>query len=87
MVEGYLTDAEVEKAAIRQKESNRTVDPYDSCTRAVHELCAKMNSRYRMCDMATSFDRGHYHQRQFNKWMWKEFVRQPVLLSHAWLFV
>ena len=37
----YLTDAEVKKASIRQNGSNRTVDPYDSCTRAVHELCAK----------------------------------------------
>ena len=67
----YWTDAEVKKAAIRQKEYNRTVDLYDSCTRTVHELCAKMNNHYRMCDMAASFDRGRYHQRQFNKWMWK----------------
>ena len=31
----YWTDAEVKKAKIRQDESNRTVDPYDSCTRAI----------------------------------------------------
>ena len=37
----------------------------------LHELCAKMNRNYRMCDMAASFDRGPYHQRQFNKWMWE----------------
>ena len=63
----YWTDAKVEKAAIRQKGSNRTGDPYDSCTCAVHELCAKMNSNYCIYDMAASFDRGRYHQRQFNK--------------------
>ena len=67
----YWTDAEVEKAKFRQERSNRTVDPYDSCTRSVHELYAKLNSNYRMCDMAVSFDRGPYYQRQFNKWMWQ----------------
>ena len=57
----YLSDAEVKKASIRQNGSNRTVDPYDSCTRAVHELCAEMKNHYRMYDMAVSFDRGRYH--------------------------
>ena len=59
----YWTDAKVEKANFRQEKSNRMVDPYDSCTWAVYDLCAKLNSNHRMCDMAVSFDRGPYHQR------------------------
>ena len=43
------------------------VDLYDSCTCAVHEFCAKMNMKHRDCDIASSFDRGAYHQRQFNQ--------------------
>ena len=67
----YWSDSEVKKAKFRQEKSDRTVDPYDSCTRAVHDLCAKLNKTHRVCDMASSFDRGPYHQRQFNKWMWQ----------------
>ena len=63
----YWTDAEVEKAKIHQERSNRTVDPYDSCTYSVHELYAKLNSNHHMYDIAASFDRGPYHQYQFNK--------------------
>ena len=69
----YWSIEEVQKAKSRQDGSNRMVDPYDCCTRAVHELCAKMNRKERVCDMAASFDRGPYHQRQFNKWMWENF--------------
>ena len=57
----YWTDSEVKKAKFRQEKSDRTVDPYDSCTRAVHDLCAKLNKTHRICDMAVSFDRGPYH--------------------------
>ena len=67
----YWTNAEVEKAKFRQEKSNRTVDPYDSCTHSVHELYTQLNSNHHMCDMAVSFDRGPYYQRQFNKWMWQ----------------
>ena len=69
----YWTAAEIEKAKLHQEKSNRMVDPYDSCMRAVHELCAQLKSNHRMYDMAVSFDRGPYHQRQFNKWMWQNF--------------
>ena len=58
----YWTAAEVEKAKLHQEKSNRTVDPYDSCTRSVHELCAQLKSNHRMYDMAVSFDRGPYYQ-------------------------
>ena len=69
----YWSIEEVQKAKNRQDGSNRVVDPYDCCTRAIHDLCAKMNRKERVCDMAESFDRGPYHQRQFNKWMWENF--------------
>ena len=63
----YWTVEEVQKAKIQQDGSNRVVDPYDCCTCAIYELYAKMNRRERNCDMAASFDRGPYYQRQFNK--------------------
>ena len=75
----YWSKEEVLKAKMRQKGSNRTVDPYDSCTCAVHDLCAKMNRKHRLCDMAASFDRGPYHQRQFNRWMWENLYSNRCL--------
>ena len=67
----YWADAEVEKAKLHQEKSNRMVDPYDSYTHLVYELCAQLNSNHRMYDMAVSFDRGPYYQHQFNKWIWQ----------------
>ena len=69
----------MEKAKNHQNGSNRVVDPYDCCTRAIHDLCTKMNRKERSCDMAASFDCGPYHQRQFNKWMWENFYDNRCL--------
>ena len=65
----YWTTEEVQKAKKHQNKSNRVVDPYDCCIRAVHDLYAKINRKHCDCDMAASFDRGPYHQRQFNRWI------------------
>ena len=59
----YWSAEEVQKAKIHQKGSNRTVNPYDACICAIHELCAKMDRKHRNCDIAASFDRGPYYQR------------------------
>ena len=41
----YWTIEEVQKAKTHQDGSNRVVDLYDCCTRAIYELCAKMNRK------------------------------------------
>ena len=65
----YWTEEEVQRAKKQQDGSNQIVDLYDSCMRAVYELCAKMDGKYCDCDMLASFDCGPYHQYQFNRWI------------------
>ena len=68
--EAYWGKEEVETARKRQEGSDRKVDPYDTRTRKVYELCRKLSGQYRKCSMEASFERGPYHQRRFNQWMW-----------------
>ena len=71
----YWSKEEVEKAKKRQERSSRKVDPYDARTWEVYKLCTKLGDKYRRCDMAASFERGPYHQRRFNQWMWVNFYK------------
>ena len=48
------------------------------------ELCpagpVKVAFRFRYCDLAASFDRGRFHQRQFDMWLWHSFYSNPHML-------
>ena len=36
-----------------------------------------VSCRFRECDLGDSFDRGRFHQRQYNLWLWRSFYHNP----------
>ena len=75
----YWSEEAVFAAKKRQASSMLMVDPCDSWTQRVQEMCKAAGQDFRCCRTSDSFERGSYEQRRFNVWMWEDFYSNPYM--------
>ena len=65
----YWSEEAVFAAKKWQNSSKLTVDPCNSWTQRVQEMCRATGQDFQCCRTSDSFERGAYEQRCFNVWM------------------
>ena len=71
----------------RQKSSKLMVDPCDSWTQCVQEMCRAAGQDFRCCRTSDSFERGSYEQRTIQYVDVGEFLQQSVHVSDSRLLM